>query len=109
MAFLLEHAVEWRAVADELRARGVEGGAPALAVWREAAWCHLLLNSGRHDVVVVRLRAVLRIVTGATRPGPAPRPADGVDALLFAADVFAQLRSVVSTQYPDVFACPVLA
>jgi hypothetical protein len=109
MAFLLEYAMEWRSAADELRARGVEDGAPALGVWREAAWCHLLLKDGRHDVVIDRLRALLRQVVGADSAVLGPRLVDGVEALVFAADVFDQLRSAISAQYPDVFACPVPA
>jgi hypothetical protein len=44
LPFFLERAREWRAVADALRARGVPDGDPALWVWREAAWCHLLFT-----------------------------------------------------------------
>ena len=62
--YFLALAQEWWDTAAALRARGVPEGDPALGVWREAAWCHLLFTRGHHAAVVTRLRAVVLDVTG---------------------------------------------
>jgi hypothetical protein len=44
--YFLRAGVEWVRVADALRAAGAPEQDPALGVWREAAWCHLLFTAG---------------------------------------------------------------
>ena len=82
-------------------------GDPALGVWREAAWCHLLFTRGHYAAVVTRLGAVVLDVTGVSVTVPVPvDEAESVDA---AADLFAQLRFTVSARHPMVFGLPVAA
>ncbi|HJZ57119.1 MAG TPA: hypothetical protein VKE74_19270 [Gemmataceae bacterium] len=76
---------------------------PALGVWREAAWCHLLSARGFFSAVVARLRVVSRAVTGAVSLGPALPPAGEAEAISAAADLFAQLRAAVSADHPAAF------
>src|SRR5262245_51062156 len=95
LPFLLARAREWRVAADDLPARGVLEGDPALAVWREAAWCHLLLTRGLYGAAVARLRVVFRDVTGVSSPEPVSRPRCEADVLAVAADLFTRLRAAV--------------
>ena len=91
-SFFLDRAVEWRLIADELRAYGVPEGDPVLRVWRDAAWCHLLLEAGREQAALDCLRAVVNMVTGraaCSDVGPAR--------------LFALLRATVSARYPSAF------
>jgi hypothetical protein len=104
-SFFLDRAREWRAVADALRASGVPEGDPALSVWREAAWCHLLLLKGRHDLIVERLKAVFRHLSGAPT-APTPRGVRPCELLAAAVDLFEWLRAAVSVRHPDVFRRP---
>jgi hypothetical protein len=107
--FFLRAGAEWLAVADALRAAGVPGGDPALGVWREAAWCHLLFADGNYPALVLRLRAVLAGVLGESAPDvPASLP-DRAGALAAAADIFARLWLAVSARYPVVFGRPAAA
>ncbi len=108
LPFFLEQAREWWAVADKLRARGVSDE-PALWVWREAAWCHLLLTKGLYGAAVTQLGKVFRDVAGVDPPTPMPRPRCEADVLAFANDLFALLRSIVSARYPFAFGRPVAA
>jgi hypothetical protein len=103
LPFFLELACEWWAIADSLRASGVSDH-PVLTVWRECAWCHLLLTSGRYSAVVDGLERVFRRVTGADPPELTPRPASEDEVLSAATDLFAQLRSAVSAHSPHTFA-----
>ena len=64
LPYFLGVARDWRDAADRLRARGVPEGHPALGVWREAAWCHLMFARGRPDAALAKLRAAVRSVTG---------------------------------------------
>src|SRR5438067_1145444 len=100
LPFFLDRAREWWAVADTLRACGVPPDHPALGVWREAAWCHLLLVRGRYPAIVSCLRRVLREMTGSVAPAPSPLPASAAEALCAAADLFPRLRSTVASSYP---------
>jgi hypothetical protein len=68
LPFFLAHARGWRAAADALRAAGVRQGGPALSVWREAAWCHLLSWAGKYASALTQPRVVCRDVTGASPP-----------------------------------------
>src|SRR4051812_43391578 len=97
LPFFLEKAREWRAVADALRARGVSEDDPALTVWREAAWCHLLLMKGRHDLIVERLKVVFRDLSGAPT-APTPRGIRPCELLAVAVDLFEWLRAAVSVR-----------
>lgn len=72
--YFLALAQEWWAAAAALRARGVDESDPALGVWREAAWCHLLVARGHFAAVVTRLRAVAREVAGVHPSAPPPCP-----------------------------------
>ena len=102
--YFLERAREWRAVADAPRARGVPEDEPALWVWREAAWCHLLLSWGRDDLVVARLGEVLLRVSGmSTVPASQGR---GKSTLAVAADLFEWLWAAASVRYPSAFVRP---
>ena len=105
LPFFLSQASEWRAVADALRARGVPEADPALSVWREAAWCHLLLMKGRPDLIVERLKAVFRELSGAPT-APTPRSARPCELLAAAVDLFEWLRAAVSVRHPDAFRRP---
>jgi hypothetical protein len=107
MPFFLAQAREWWAAADMLRARLPEG-APVLAVWREAAWLHLLLTWGLYGAAVARLRVVFREVVGADPPESDP-PRCEADVLSVAADIFSRMRAVVSARYPFAFDRPVAA
>jgi hypothetical protein len=102
LPFFLERAREWWAVADILRERGASEDDPALWVWREAAWCHLLFASGRYDLIVARLKAVFRDVSGAPTP-PTPRGVRPAELLASAVDLFEWLRAAVSVRHPSVF------
>ncbi len=64
LPFFLALAREWWGVADVLRARGAPPDDPALTVWREAAWCHLLFAAGKDTAALPRLRAVACDATG---------------------------------------------
>jgi hypothetical protein len=102
LPFFLEHARQWRAAADALRACGVPEGDPALTVWREAAYCHLLLIKGLHRAAVKRLREVLGAVANERLITAAP-PGCEADALSVAAELFALIRSAVSARHPAAF------
>lgn len=91
-AFFLDRAVEWRLIADELRAQGVPEDEPALRVWREAAWCHLLLEAGRERAALDCLRAAVCAVTGRSAPENASP-----------ATLFVRLRATVSARHPGAF------
>jgi hypothetical protein len=95
LPYFLGVARDWRDAADRLRARGVPEGHPALGVWREAAWCHLLFARGLRAAALARLRAVVRGVTGVCPP---------LDET--AAELFARLRAAVSARFPDEFDPP---
>jgi hypothetical protein len=103
----LAMARDWRAIADELRARGVSED-PALGVWREAAWCHLLFTSGKFALAVARLRVVVRDVVGRP-PASAHPPSNHDEALAAASDLFAQIRAAVTARHPSAFGRPVAA
>lgn len=107
LPFFLALAQEWWDAAIVLRARGVPEGDPALGVWREAAWCHLMLARGKHTAAVARLPAVVRAVTGVSIPVPLPAGRD--EAVSVAADLFAVLRTAVSVRYPTAFGLTVAA
>lgn len=99
LPFFLGRVREWWGVAEALRARGVPEGDRALTVWREAAWCHLLLTAGRHQALVMWLRVVVREVTGV----PAPEndlPGDEGETLRAAAELFDRLRTAVGARFP---------
>ena len=102
LTFFLEHAREWWAVADALRARGVTDD-PALTVWREAAWCHLLFARGMHAAAVARLRGVLRDAGGSSPRHPSRSPTSEAEALATAAELFVRLRAAVSARHPAAF------
>lgn len=95
-------ARDWRAAADGLRDCGVPEDDPALGVWREAAWCHVLFGRGQSDAALMSLRAVVRNVTGKLPP-PSPPPMNEAVALSAAGDLFAQLRSWVFAHHPRAF------
>jgi hypothetical protein len=105
LPFFLERAREWWAIADRLREVGVPEHDPALWVWREAAWCHLLLTRGRNDLIVDRLKAVFRDVSGAPT-APTPRGIRTAEHLASAVDLFEWLRAAVSVRHPSVFGRP---
>jgi hypothetical protein len=96
LPFFLRQALDWWAAAESLRARGVPDWDPALTVWREAAWCHLLFAAGRHGAIIDRLRVVVREVTGV----------DPTEDLRAAGALFDKLRSAVSERYPGLFGLP---
>ena len=108
LPFFLAHAREWWAVADTLRAIGVRPADPALSVWREAAWCHLLFAAGKHAAALERLRAVDRDVIGVP-PEYAPVPSDQAAALAEAAERLARMKAAVIARYSAAFAQPVAA
>lgn len=64
MPYFLKVSREWWGMAQALRDSGVPEHDPVLTVWREAAWCHLLLSRGREDLVPKWLRAVAEKLTG---------------------------------------------
>lgn len=101
-------AAEWWAAADALRAAGVPAHDPALRVWREAAWCHVLLARGRHDALTVRLRAAVAAVTGMP-PTPAASPTTAAEGVAAAAVLFGRLRAAVSARHPRAFPRPAAA
>ena len=105
--FFIERAREWWDIADALRA-WVPPHDPLLWVWREAAWCHLLLTASRYDAVVFRLLTVFWDLTG-TMPDVSPRPTNQAETLAAAADLFLQLRDVVSARLAHVFGRPTAA
>jgi hypothetical protein len=105
LPYLLARAKEWRAAADALRPF-VSPDDPVLWVWREAAWCHLLLAAGRYAEALARLRAVYRDAAGADPRDAVPRPEGETEALSAAADLFARLRAAVSARHPGAFARP---
>src|SRR4051794_22357187 len=105
MPFFLGQALEWWDVAERLRARGVPDWEPALGVWREAAWSHLLLNAGNYAEVIANLRGVVREVTGVAPPDTT-LPEHASQALSAAAELFDELRSAVSERYPGLLGLP---
>src|SRR4051812_35103980 len=108
LPFLLAHAREWWAAADALRVAGVPEGEPALTVWREAAWAHVLFSRGLYDAAVARLRWVFRAVTG-VRPPVVTRPTAEADVVAVAAELFARLRAFVSARHLVAFRSPAAA
>lgn len=102
MPFFLALARDWMTAADRLRAAGVPEGDPALAIWREAAWCHLLLRAGKCQNIVPHLRAVVGGVTGAV-PGTILRPATPAEAEIAATALFESLRAAVEARHPAAF------
>jgi hypothetical protein len=102
LPFFLELACEWWAIADALRDSGVSDH-PVLTVWREAAWCHLLLKAGRYDAIMTRLRIVLREFGVEAPSGSGPRPTAETEVVSATTDLFAQLRSALSARYPHEF------
>lgn len=108
LPFFLAHAREWWAVADALRAAGARPDAPALTVWREAAWCHLLFAAGKYAAALVRLRVVTGDVIGVPLESTQV-PSDRAAALSEAADLFARMKAAVSVRHPAAFGRPVAA
>ena len=108
LPFFLALAREWWGVADALRARGAPPDDPALTVWREAAWCHLLFATGKYAPAVARLRVVVREATG-IQPQPGGQPADQAEALGIAADLFTRMKAAVCARHPAAFGRPVAA
>lgn len=108
MPFFLVYAREWWAIADVLRASGGRPDDPALGVWREAAWCHLLFAAGKYAASLVWLRAVARDVIGAPLES-APVPSGRAAALSEAADLFARMKFAVTARHPAAFGQPVAA
>jgi hypothetical protein len=102
LPFFLALARDWRAAADVLRAAGVPDNDPALRVWREAAWCHVLLTRGQCPAALASLRDVVRAVTGES-PGCITLPMTEADAVTAAADLFDRLRAAVMARYPHAF------
>ncbi len=96
LPFFVRAAREWRAIADALREAGTPADDPALGVWREAAWCHLLFHAGKWSAVVGRLRVVFRDVTGANPPAPHPHSADRTVALAVAAELFVGMKMALN-------------
>jgi hypothetical protein len=96
-------AEDWRDAADALRTAGVPADDPALGVWREAAWVHLLLSREQYPFVLTRLAPVARVVTGLPL-GPPGKPTTAAEAVSAAADLFARMRTVVSARHSGVFA-----
>lgn len=103
-SFFLDRAREWRAVADALRAAGAPEDDPALWVWREAAWCHLLFTRGRHDLIVARLKEVLQSVSGMSAASASQ--GGSTSTVTVAADLFEWLWAAVSVRHPSALACP---
>lgn len=101
LPFFLALARDWRAAADALRAAGVPDD-PAVRVWREAAWCHVLFARGQHHAALASLRAVVRAVTGKS-PHVIPSPAPEAAAVTAAADLFDLLHATVSARHPRAF------
>lgn len=91
--FFLLTAIEWAA----LRAASQRGGRAAhiaSVISREAAYCHLLFQQGRHAVVLRQVRAVCEHVLGVHLPaGESGRVnPDAARTLAVAADLFHRLR-----------------
>jgi hypothetical protein len=108
LPFFLALARDWRAAADALRAVGVPDDDPAVRVWREAAWCHVLFAREKYHAALASLRAVVRAVTGES-PDATPFPATRAEAVSAAADLFDLLRATVSARHPRAFGCPAAA
>ena len=108
LPFFLALARDWRAAADALRGAGVPDTDPALRVWREAAWCHVLFARGKYRVALASLRAVVRAVTGES-PRVVPSPATEAAAVTAAADLFDLLHATVSARHPRAFGRPAAA
>jgi hypothetical protein len=103
LPYFLALTRDWWAAADALRAVGVPDGDPALTVWREAAWCHVLFGRGLYHAALASLRAAVRRVTGVPLPDPSLPPATETEALSVAADLFGRLRAVVAARHPRAF------
>ena len=100
-ADFLDLAMEWRALADALWARGVAKDDPVLTVWREAAWCQVLLDQGLYPHLLTRLLPAVREVTGG--PVERARPATEAEAVEAAHELFGRLKASLSSRYPEVF------
>ena len=97
MSPFLALARDWRAAAEALRSAGAAEGDPALRVWREVVWCHVLFGRGRHHAALASLRAAVRAVTG--EPPPVARPPVGAaEAASSTAELFDYLRAAVSAR-----------
>ena len=108
LPFFLALARDWRAAADALRAAGVPDGDPALGVWREAAWCHVLFTRGHCPAPLASLRAFVRAVTGES-PDAIPLSVTEAEAVVTAAELFDWLRNTVSARHPHAFGRPAAA
>jgi hypothetical protein len=102
LPFFVRAAREWRAIADTLREAGIPADDPALGVWREAAWCHLLFRAGKCAAAVGRLRVVFRDVTGSSPPAPHPHCGDRTVALAAAAELFVGMKKALNMRYATV-------
>jgi hypothetical protein len=103
--FFVLTAIEWAAARAAHPHEGQLFFATARALYREAAWCHLLFRAGRHAAVLNRLRLVGREVFGIRAPdadlGPDP---DAASTLALAADLFGRMRAAVAARFPAAFA-----
>jgi hypothetical protein len=112
--FFLRACVEWAHAADAVRDTSRDRDDPlrrvALALYREAAWCHLLLAAGRRDALLAHLRTLGELLPPEEREryrarwrhlhAPGCRPGE-VEAM--AADLFGSLRRAVAGRYPGAF------
>jgi hypothetical protein len=108
LPFFLALARDWRAAAVTLLAAGVPDHDPALRVWREAAWCHVLFARDQYHPALASLRTVVQAVTGET-PGFIPPLLTRAEAMTMAADLFDRLRNTVSARHPHSFGGPAAA
>jgi hypothetical protein len=108
LPFFLALARNWRAAADALRAAGVPDDDPAVRVWREAAWCHVLFVREVYHAALASLRAVVRAVTGES-PCVILSPVTEVAAVTAATDLFDLLHATVSARHPRAFDRPAAA
>lgn len=92
--FFLLTAMEWVAIRSHWPA-DAPAYAIATAVTREAAVCHLLLQSGKTADVLARLRDLCRELLGVHLPAPArDTTPDAARTSDTAADLFHRLRLV---------------
>jgi hypothetical protein len=101
----LRAAVEWTAIANAIRvAYPTAVGSfhtTVTGLYREAAWCHLLVRAGRESAAVAHLQAICGRMFGDRL---AQR--DGTGAVEVATEFFHRFGSAAGARYPAAFKAP---
>jgi hypothetical protein len=109
--FFLRRAVEWAAIADAIRVAYPTGTGSfhwtVTGLYREAAWCHLLVRAGRYGAAAARLQKIYGKLFGDRIPCAEPTDSDGAEVSAVATEFFRRFRSAAVKRYAAAFgSCP---